>query len=411
MSAVLQEHGREHVVLERRRVAERWRTERWESMRFQFPNWALELPGYSYSGDDPDGFAHWREVLRVIEQYAASTHAPVREHTEVTALRAARGRLRAGRAGRADPRPSGRRCDRAVPAAAHPAVVRGRRADGPADRSDAVPSARRTCLTVPCSWSVAGRPVARSATNCCVPGVSVFLSVSRHRRVPRRFRGKDVTWWLERMGRFDQTIDSFPGRQWPPSVVVTGVNGGYDVNVRQMAADGIRRARAGTWRARRQVRRRAERERCSRPSRRGVCRLRGRCPRARCRKSRPATSPRTRGSTASGRCRPRWTEIDSLDLQRENIAAIIWATGYDYDYGWLQAPVLDGHGRPLQQRGSPRFQGSTSGPALDAHVQVRPVVRRRSRRRVPRRTHGFDDLALTTATPPWAEAAQTRTIA
>jgi choline dehydrogenase-like flavoprotein len=67
MSAVLHEHGREHVVLERRRVGERWRTERWESLRFQFPNWALALPGYSYSGEDPDGFAHWREVLRVIE--------------------------------------------------------------------------------------------------------------------------------------------------------------------------------------------------------------------------------------------------------------------------------------------------------------------------------------------------------
>jgi putative flavoprotein involved in K+ transport len=87
MSAVLQEHGREHVVLERRRVGERWRTERWESLRFQFPNWALELPGYSYSGDDPGAFAHWREVLRIIEQYAATTHGPVREHTEVTALR------------------------------------------------------------------------------------------------------------------------------------------------------------------------------------------------------------------------------------------------------------------------------------------------------------------------------------
>jgi putative flavoprotein involved in K+ transport len=44
-------------------------------------------------------------------------------------------------------------------------------------------------------------------------------------------------------------------------------------------------------------------------------------------------------------------EIECLDLRRENIAAIIWATGYDYDYGWLQAPVLDVQGRPLQQRG------------------------------------------------------------
>ena len=67
----------------------------------------------------------------------------------------------------------------------------------------------------------------------------MYLSVSRHRRAPRRFRGKDLYWYLEKMGRFAQTIDSFPGRQWPPSVVITGVNGGYDVDVRQLAADGV----------------------------------------------------------------------------------------------------------------------------------------------------------------------------
>jgi hypothetical protein len=48
MSAVLQRHGREHVVLERRRVGEGWRTERWDSLRFQFPNWSLQLPGWRY---------------------------------------------------------------------------------------------------------------------------------------------------------------------------------------------------------------------------------------------------------------------------------------------------------------------------------------------------------------------------
>jgi putative flavoprotein involved in K+ transport len=57
--------------------------------------------------------------------------------------------------------------------------------------------------------------------------------------VPRRFRGRDVYWWLERMGRFAQTIDSFPDRTWPPSTVVTGVDGGYDVNVRKLAAAGV----------------------------------------------------------------------------------------------------------------------------------------------------------------------------
>jgi putative flavoprotein involved in K+ transport len=239
MSAVLRAHGCEHVVLERRRVGERWRTERWESLRFQFPNWALELPGYSYSGEDPDGFAHWREVLRVIEQYAASTHAPVREHTEVTALRADEG-------GFVLTVPGGTLHARRVVVATGPF----QRPRIPQFSEDVAPIVWQTDPTrYRCPEDLPGGAVlvvGSGASGCQVgdellrAGRTVFLSVSRHRRVPRRFRGKDVTWWLDRMGRFDQTIDSFPGRQWPPSVVVTGVNGGYDVNVRQMAADGIR---------------------------------------------------------------------------------------------------------------------------------------------------------------------------
>lgn len=63
MSRVLQQQGREHVVLERGRVGECWRTERWDSVRFQFPNWSLELPDYKYQGHDPEGFAHYSEIL------------------------------------------------------------------------------------------------------------------------------------------------------------------------------------------------------------------------------------------------------------------------------------------------------------------------------------------------------------
>jgi len=57
-----------------------------DSLRFQFPNWTLRLPGYAYAGDDPDGFAHYHEIRRMIEDYAASIRAPVREHSEVVGL-------------------------------------------------------------------------------------------------------------------------------------------------------------------------------------------------------------------------------------------------------------------------------------------------------------------------------------
>jgi putative flavoprotein involved in K+ transport len=140
MSAVLQQHGREQVVLDRLQIGERWRTERWESLRFQFPNWSLELPGYAYSGEDPDGFAHWREILRVIEDYAASTSAPVREHTEVSELRA---NDRGFALSVSDATIHARRVVIAtgpIPAAAHPAAGRGRWAVGAADRPDALPA-------------------------------------------------------------------------------------------------------------------------------------------------------------------------------------------------------------------------------------------------------------------------------
>jgi putative flavoprotein involved in K+ transport len=79
-------HGREHVILEKTRVAERWYSERWDSLYFQFPNWSLQLPGYSYAGNEPDGFAHRSEVARFIEDYARAIEAPLQCGVEVLSL-------------------------------------------------------------------------------------------------------------------------------------------------------------------------------------------------------------------------------------------------------------------------------------------------------------------------------------
>src|SRR4051794_15969361 len=190
-------------------------------------------------GADPDGFAGWRDILRTIQEYAADMKATVQEYTEVTELRAD---------------------DHGFVLSVPERTIHARRvvvATGPFQRpriphlpGGVAPSVLQTDPTryrgpedLP---DGAVLVVGSGASGCQIgdellrAGRTVFLSVSRHRRVPRRYRGEDVYWWLERMGRFAQTIDSFPGRQWPPSTVVTGVSGGYDMNVRQMAADGIR---------------------------------------------------------------------------------------------------------------------------------------------------------------------------
>jgi putative flavoprotein involved in K+ transport len=355
MSAVLQQHGREHVVLERRRIGERWRCERWDSLRFQFPNWTLRLPQYSYAGDDPDGFAHQLEILCMIEDYAARIRAPVREDSEVVGL------AEDGGQGFIVSLSEGSLLARRV-------VV----ATGPFQRPLVPPIAREVSPSVlqtdPTRYRSPGNlpngavlVVGSGASGCQIAdelhgaGRRVYLSVSRHRRAPRRFRGKDVYYWMEKLGRFTQTIDSFPDRHWPPSTVVTGVAGGYDVNVRQMAADGITvvgrvlglsgdtvgikananqildesdQAYEGFLAAAREFAGAAIQEDLAEEQ---------------------LAPPSTLSITLN--------EVDSLDLDKENIRAIIWATGYIYDYGWIKLPVFDELGRPAQQRGVTRLPG------------------------------------------------------
>lgn len=352
MSAVLQRRGREHIVLERQRVGERWHSERWDSLRFQFPNWTLELPGYAYSGDDADGFAHWRDIVSIIERYAVSNETPVHEHTEVRELRAADGGFVLS-----------------VPSrtihARHVVVATGpfQRPRVPQPAAGLSPSILQTDPTrYRCPDELpdgAVLVVGSGASGCQISdelmraGRDVILSVSRHRRVPRRVRGRDVYWWLDQLGRFAQTIDSFPGGQWPPSTAVTGVRGGYDVNVRQMAADGLRvigrvlGASGSTLHVAANANEVLDEADAA---------FTGFLVAARefaaARPELDVDLEVDAGDAGEQTTLPATvTEISALDLRRENVAAVIWATGYEYDYGWLRAGVLDPLGRPLQRRG------------------------------------------------------------
>ena len=357
MSTVLQRHGREHVVLERRRVGERWRTERWDSLRFQFPNWSIQLPSYSYRGDDLDGFAHYREIVRVVEDYAASSRAPVREHTEVVGL-----------AEDADGKgfvlslPDGsiraRRVVLATGPFQRPFIPRMAR-DLPPSVLQTDPTRYRNPQELP---DGAVLVVGSGASGCQIAdellhaGRRVFLSVSRHRRAPRRFRGKDVYWWLEKLGRFAQTIDTFPDRRWPPSTVITGVNGGYDVDVRRMAADGVivvgrvvgasdgRIALIANANA---ILDEADQAYASFLSAASEFVTRGNCQGDLADESRAGRAPLPAALE----------ERDSLDLDQENITTILWATGYAHDYGWIKLPVFDDRGRPVQNRGVTQVPG------------------------------------------------------
>lgn len=77
------------------------------------------------------------------------------------------------------------------------------------------------------------------AEELCEAGRRVHLAVSRHRRVPRRHRGRDATWWLLALGVLDRPLADLPDGRPPPSLLVTGVGGGHDMDVRALRAQGV----------------------------------------------------------------------------------------------------------------------------------------------------------------------------
>jgi putative flavoprotein involved in K+ transport len=239
MSYHLRQQGREHVILERRRVAERWRTERWDSLRFLLPNRWLELPGKSYSGTDLEGFVHHSDVLRFVLDYATEIAAPVRTGIEVTSLsrdedngcyslETADGQIKARHVVIATgpfQRPMIPDYSRAVPASVY-------QIDATCYRNPEQLSPRAVLIVG------SGNSGCQIADELLHSGHRVFLAISRHSRVPRRYRGQDLIWWYENLGRFDVTIDTFPGRRYPPSTIITGVDGGYDLAPRHLGSAG-----------------------------------------------------------------------------------------------------------------------------------------------------------------------------
>ena len=351
MSYCLRERGREHIILERSRIANRWYSERWDSLFFQFPNWSLRLPGFAYAGPDPDGFAHWPQIARFIEDYARFIDAPIRCGANVSSVR------EGSRPGQflietEDTQFLTSHVVMATGPFQRPAVP-ACSADFPASIFQVHASDYRNPNQLPAGAVLvvgSGASGGQIAEELYQDGRKVFLSVSRHRRVPRRYRGRDVLWWLLALGRMDTRIDSFPGRRKPPSLVITGVNGGHDIDVRRFAADGVTVLGRLLGAADGKI--------AFAPDSEPILA-----------EADQAYADFKRDADAHGRAEgldlpedepadpapaaPLPT-ISTLDLATAGIAAVVWGTGYGYDFGWVKLPIFDAGGAPVQDRGVTR---------------------------------------------------------
>jgi putative flavoprotein involved in K+ transport len=352
VSRCLTGQGADHVVVERGRIAERWRSSRWESLRLISPSWMSRLPAWSYPGPDPDGYMAAPDLVSYLEDYAASFTAPVHENTTVDLVEASGGGLRVV----TDQRTwlarnvvvaTGTENLAYLPQAASridPAIhqLTAGRYRGP----DRVPGGG--VLVVGASAS--GAQIAEELRRA---GRPVVVSVGQHARLPRSYRGRDILWWMDRVGVLGQTIDQVHdarSARRAPSLQLSGrgrpvglealAAGGVRLAGRLVAADGQRLSFADDLPATTGAAQ-ARLERLLRTIDAHITHSGEEC-----------TSPADPPPPFTAPAGPA-----TLDLRRAGIGTVIWATGYRPAYPWLRVPALDRHGEIGHRRGVTRVPG------------------------------------------------------
>lgn len=207
MSRLLGGAGVDHVVFERGEVAQSWRSERWDSLRLLTPNWMTRLPGWRYQGEDPHGFMTRTEFVAFLERYHRSFDAPIR--TGVTVQRATvaqDGRFvidtDAGRwVADALVAATGASSTSALPNLATDLPSGMQQITAPAYRN---PGKLDDGEVLVVGASASGAQIAEEIQRS---GRQVTLAVGEHIRVPRTYRGRDVHWWMDRVGVLDEAYD------------------------------------------------------------------------------------------------------------------------------------------------------------------------------------------------------------
>jgi putative flavoprotein involved in K+ transport len=350
MSYHLTRLGREHIVLERGRVAQRWRSERWDSLCFQAPNWNMRLPGRAFSADDPDAFAPRDDVVRFLEGYASFIRAPVRQGVAVTALRRKSGSERFALETSAG-------CIEAknVVIATGPYQAPAPTLPLGSAALELHSTQYRNPEQLPPGAVLvvgSGNSGCQIAEELCWAGRRVYLSVSGHERTPRRYRGKDCIWWYEATGMADETIGQWQGKRL--SRLMTGVGGGHDMDLRRLAADGVvLLGRVIGGQDGKIVIAPDLHENLVRGDASLVEFTR------RCDEHAAGNGWNLPAADESGEVLPDPREatdpIRELDLGRAGVSIIVWANGSRFDLDWIDLPVCsNGAGlnrRPLHTRG------------------------------------------------------------
>lgn len=354
----LKQLGIEHRVFERHGVAHEWRHARWDSFCLVTPNWQCRLPGFDYTADfggcDPKGFMLKDEIVRYLEAYVASFDPPLLTGVSVERVRAVDGGF--------DIRTSSGRWQAAQVIVAtggyHRPIVPRSAERLPPHIVQIDACAYRNPQQLPDGAVLVvgtGQSGAQIAEDLHRAGRRVHLAVGTAPRSPRVYRGREVTEWLTDSGYYAITLDQHPQKETvreKTNHYLSGRDGGKAIDLRQFAADGMQlygrfeTIADGVVHFAPDLRRNLDR---ADDSYRGI---------------QTAVDAYIAASGIDAPAEPHYvpvwepqTEPLTLDLAAAGISSVIWCIGFASDYQWLEAPVFDGRGHPVQTRGVTPVEG------------------------------------------------------
>jgi len=348
MSEHLSACGISHVVLERHRIAERWRSERWDSLVANGPAWHDRFPGMEFADIDPDAFAPKEMVADYLAAYAGKINAPIRTGVEVTSVERISGRAEF----RVETSDGVIEANNVVAATGPfqkpviPTIV-----PETAGVSQIHSSAYRNPDQLPDGAVLvvgAGSSGVQIADELNRAGRTVYLSAGPHDRPPRSYRGRDYVWWLGVLGLWDLEVPKAGSEH--VTIAVSGARGGHTVDFRNLADQGIKLV--GVTQAYND----------------GVLTFANDLAGNIAHGDRNYLSVLDEADAYAKRYGldlPEEPEarvigpdpdcvtdpILELNLAEAGVTTILWATGYALDFGWLKADVFDEKGKPRHQRG------------------------------------------------------------
>ena len=354
ISYCLKQRGIAHIIFEKNKIADSWRSKRWDSFCLVTPNWQCTLPGYPYPGNDPNGFMQRDEIVQYIEDYAASFKPLIREGVTVSniskpenvfEIETSIGHYIADQVVVAT---GGYHTPKIPRMAERLPLNLTQLHSSEYKNSDALPEGAVLIVGT-------GQSGCQIAEDLHLAGRQVHLCVGGAPRAPRTYRGKDVVDWLDQMGYYDMSIDDHPQKdsvRVKTNHYVTGRDGGREIDLRRFALEGmglygrlkdinlnqlwfqddlkhnLDQADAVAESIKRTIDTYIQENRLDAP----------------------LETP----------YEPLWQppmDMASLDIDTANISTVIWSTGYHTNFSWIDIPVFDGKGYPGHERGITPIRG------------------------------------------------------